>query len=108
MVPSSLVWQRLMSDSLTSETARILDGARLSAVIRSELTPRVEAFARQHGCVPGLGVVLVGENPASEIYVRNKIKAADEIGLHACLERIPASASLDDFGAIAACSYSRT
>ena len=89
-----------MSDSLTSETARILDGARLSAVIRSELTPRVEAFARQHGCVPGLGVVLVGENPASEIYVRNKIKAADEIGLHACLERIPASASLDDVLAI--------
>jgi len=89
-----------MSNSLTSETARILDGTGLSAVIRAELTPRIEAFARQHGRVPGLGVVLVGENPASEIYVRNKLKAADEIGLHACLERIPASALLDDVLAV--------
>ena len=59
----------------------ILDGNRIRDEILSELKPRVAALAAQ-GRPPGLAVVLVGHNPASEIYVRNKIKACHELGIH--------------------------
>src|ERR1035437_1012854 len=59
----------------------ILDGNRVRDEILSELKPRVAALAAQ-GRPPGLAVVLVGHNPASEIYVRNKIKACHELGIH--------------------------
>jgi methylenetetrahydrofolate dehydrogenase (NADP+)/methenyltetrahydrofolate cyclohydrolase len=58
----------------------ILDGARVRQQILDELKPRVDALARRHR-PPGLAVVLVGENPASEIYVRNKVKACSELGI---------------------------
>ena len=77
-------------------TARILDGAAIAAAIREELKPRVAAFFEQAGRPPGLAIVLVGENPASEIYVRNKLRAASEVGLRADVERLPASASLSE------------
>ncbi|MGE5360855.1 MAG: bifunctional 5,10-methylenetetrahydrofolate dehydrogenase/5,10-methenyltetrahydrofolate cyclohydrolase [Bacteroidales bacterium] len=77
-------------------TARLLDGHALSAQIRSELQPRVAQFAADRGRAPGLGIVLVGDDPASEIYVRNKLKAAAEVGMHADLLRLPASSSLAD------------
>jgi methylenetetrahydrofolate dehydrogenase (NADP+)/methenyltetrahydrofolate cyclohydrolase len=60
---------------------RILDGNRVRDEIKSELKPRVAALAA-HGRPPGLAVVLVGHNPASEIYVRNKIKACEDLGIH--------------------------
>ena len=77
-------------------TARILDGAALAKTIRMELQPRVASVASRLGRPPGLGIVLVGDDPASEVYVRNKLKAAAEIGLRADLERLPATATLDD------------
>ncbi len=84
----------------TSPTARVLDGAALGIEIRRELRPRVAGFARRHGRAPGLGVVLVGQHPASEIYVRNKLKATGELGLRADLERMPDTATLDDVLAV--------
>ena len=60
---------------------RILDGNRVRDDIKSELKPRVEALAAQ-GRPPGLAVVLVGHNPASEIYVRNKIKTCHDLGIY--------------------------
>src|ERR1035437_6139008 len=60
---------------------RILDGSRVRDDIKSELKPRVEALAAQ-GRPPGLAVVLVGHNPASEIYVRNKIKTCHDLGIY--------------------------
>ena len=60
---------------------RILDGNRVRDDIKSELKPRVEALAAR-GRPPGLAVVLVGCNPASEIYVRNKIKTCHDLGIH--------------------------
>jgi methylenetetrahydrofolate dehydrogenase (NADP+)/methenyltetrahydrofolate cyclohydrolase len=77
-------------------SARILDGQGLAARIRRDLAPRVAQFAARHGRPPGLAIVLVGQNPASEIYVRLKIKAGSEAGLRADLERLPEQASLAD------------
>jgi methylenetetrahydrofolate dehydrogenase (NADP+) / methenyltetrahydrofolate cyclohydrolase len=74
--------------------ARILDGVAIADQIRGEVRPAVEAFAERMGRPPGLGIVLVGENPASQVYVRNKLKAAAELGMRADLERMPGSASL--------------
>jgi len=77
-------------------TARVLDGRAVAARLREEITPEVAAFTRQHGRQPGLAIVLVGENPASEVYVRNKLTAGREVGVLADLERLPESASLAD------------
>jgi methylenetetrahydrofolate dehydrogenase (NADP+)/methenyltetrahydrofolate cyclohydrolase len=74
--------------------ARLLDGAAVADQIRSEVRPAVEAFTARASRPPGLGIVLVGENPASELYVRNKLKSAGATGLRADLERLPANASL--------------
>jgi methylenetetrahydrofolate dehydrogenase (NADP+)/methenyltetrahydrofolate cyclohydrolase len=77
-------------------SARRLDGAALAAQIRSDLAPRVAAFSARHHRPPGLAVVLAGQNPASEIYVRNKIKTVAEAGCRAELVRLDASASVQD------------
>jgi len=76
--------------------ARVLDGVAIANQIRAEVAPAVAAFAKRMGRPPGLGIVLVGDNPASEVYVRNKLKSAGEAGLFAELTRLPAAASLDD------------
>ncbi len=77
-------------------TARVLDGAAVAARIRAALAPGIAAFASRAGRRPGLGIVLVGNDPASEIYVRGKLKSAGEAGLRADLERLPETAALAD------------
>jgi methylenetetrahydrofolate dehydrogenase (NADP+)/methenyltetrahydrofolate cyclohydrolase len=77
-------------------TARTLDGQALARTLQEEIRPEVAAFTRQHGRPPGLGIVLVGDHPASEVYVRNKLKAGADIGFRADLERLPASASVSE------------
>ena len=72
--------------------ARILDGTATGAAIRAELKPRVEALQARAGRPPGLGIVLAGHDPASEIYVRNKLKTAGEAGIRAELIRVAAEA----------------
>jgi len=76
--------------------ARLLDGVAVANQIRAEVAPAVAAFTAKVGRRPGLGIVLVGDNPASEVYVRNKLKSAGEAGLLAELFRLPTTASLDD------------
>jgi methylenetetrahydrofolate dehydrogenase (NADP+) / methenyltetrahydrofolate cyclohydrolase len=80
--------------------ARLLDGIAIANAIRAEVRPAIAAFADRMGRPPGLGVVLVGENPASEIYVRNKLKAAEEVGVRADLERLPANTSMSEVLAV--------
>jgi methylenetetrahydrofolate dehydrogenase (NADP+)/methenyltetrahydrofolate cyclohydrolase len=65
-----------------SLVAQILDGNRVRDQIKGECRPRAEAFFRHAGRQPGLAVVLVGENPASQVYVRNKTKTAGETGIY--------------------------
>ena len=81
-------------------SARVLDGIAVAKQIREELRPRIDAFTSRAGRPPGLGIVLVGEDPASEIYVRGKLKSAGESGLRADLERLPADASLPQLLAV--------
>src|SRR5271169_658030 len=61
--------------------ARILDGTKIATDIRSEVAAEVRTMAAA-GVRPGLAVVLVGHNPASEIYVRGKVKASEEVGVY--------------------------
>ena len=75
-------------------SARILDGVAVANQIRAEVGPAVVAFTARAGRPPGLGIVLVGEHPASEIYVRNKLKSAGEAGFRADLSRLPATTSV--------------
>jgi methylenetetrahydrofolate dehydrogenase (NADP+)/methenyltetrahydrofolate cyclohydrolase len=79
-----------------SMPARVLDGQALAARLQTEIEPQVAAFGAQHGRPPGLAIVLVGDNPASEVYVRNKVKAGSGVGFRVDLERLPETAALGD------------
>lgn len=76
--------------------AQILDGKALARDIRAQLKTEIEAHKARLGRVPGLAVVLVGDDPASATYVGNKEKAAAEIGMHGEVIRLPATASLGE------------
>jgi methylenetetrahydrofolate dehydrogenase (NADP+)/methenyltetrahydrofolate cyclohydrolase len=69
----------------------ILDGKSIGAAVREEVKEGAAAFSAEHGRPPGLSVVLVGEDPASVVYTRNKEKAAKEAGIAGALHRLPAS-----------------
>ena len=69
-------------------SARRLDGVRVAAAIRAEVAPDVSAFAQRYGRPPALDIVLVGDNPASQIYVRNKERAGREAGLDVRIHRL--------------------
>ena len=60
--------------------AKIIDGKKISADIRSEIKAECESFRNEHGYAPGLAVIIVGEDPASQVYVRNKKRACEEVG----------------------------
>ncbi|NCT82136.1 MAG: bifunctional methylenetetrahydrofolate dehydrogenase/methenyltetrahydrofolate cyclohydrolase FolD [Comamonadaceae bacterium] len=71
-------------------TAQLIDGLALSKATRAEVAQRAAALTAQ-GRQPGLAVVLVGDNPASQVYVRNKVKACEEAGIRSVLEKYDAS-----------------
>ena len=76
-------------------TARILDGSRMAAEIRAEVAAEVKAMAAS-GVRPGLAVVLVGHNPASEVYVRGKVKSSEEVGIYSEKHTPPESVSTEE------------
>lgn len=71
-------------------TGQLIDGNALSKQLRADVAARAAAL-RARGLTPGLAVVLVGDNPASQVYVRNKVKACEDSGLHSVLEKYDAS-----------------
>ncbi|MBS0495538.1 MAG: bifunctional methylenetetrahydrofolate dehydrogenase/methenyltetrahydrofolate cyclohydrolase FolD [Proteobacteria bacterium] len=73
-------------------TAQLIDGNALSRRLRTEVAQRTAAL-KARGITPGLAVVLVGHNPASQVYVRNKVKACEDVGFHSVLEKYDASLS---------------
>ena len=82
--------------------ARRLEGKTVAEAIRSALEPRIEAFTAAAGRPPGLGILLAGHDGGSEIYVRNKVKACEALGVVADLERVPEEATLGEVMAIVA------
>ena len=72
-------------------TARIIDGKSIAADLRGKVTDAVHRLLRDRGLVPGIAVVLVGENPASEVYVRTKSKMVAAAGMHALDRKLPAT-----------------
>lgn len=79
----------------TTMTAQTIDGNALSRQLRADVARRADAL-KARGTVPGLAVVLVGDNPASQVYVRNKVKACEDNGLHSVLEKYDADLSEAD------------
>ena len=73
-------------------TARIINGSALAQQIREEAAVRAASLTAA-GIKPGLAVVLVGEDPASQVYVRNKVAACEKAGFHSVMERYPADLS---------------
>ena len=77
----------------------IIDGKALAAKLRGELKEKVAAFKSEKGDI-GLAVVLVGEDPASQVYVRNKIKACEEVGIRSFSYHLPAESSQEEVEAL--------
>ncbi|MGA8391841.1 MAG: bifunctional methylenetetrahydrofolate dehydrogenase/methenyltetrahydrofolate cyclohydrolase FolD [Burkholderiaceae bacterium] len=71
-------------------TAQLIDGVALSARLRADVATRIGAL-KAHGVTPGLAVILVGDDPASAVYVRNKVKACADTGVHSVFEKYEAS-----------------
>ena len=80
--------------------AQIIDGKAVAQKVRDEVKAGVEAFRRAHGRAPGLHVVLVGDDQASAVYVRNKEKAAEEVGMAGKVYRLAASTTEKDLLAL--------
>jgi methylenetetrahydrofolate dehydrogenase (NADP+)/methenyltetrahydrofolate cyclohydrolase len=77
-------------------TAQIIDGKAFAAKLRSQVADATAEVKTKHKLTPGLAVVLVGEDPASEVYVRNKNKMTVEVGMNSYEHKLPASASRDE------------
>ena len=77
-------------------TAALLDGKAVAAKVRSEVEQEARRFTERHGRAPGLHVILVGEDPASVVYTRNKERASNEVGILGKLHRLPAETSQAD------------
>ncbi|HVW68942.1 MAG TPA: tetrahydrofolate dehydrogenase/cyclohydrolase catalytic domain-containing protein, partial [Steroidobacteraceae bacterium] len=75
--------------------AKIIDGRQVAASIRQECKARVAALREHRGVTPGLAVILVGDNPASAVYVGSKIKACAEVGIRSFKKQYPASIDED-------------
>ncbi|MBQ8331815.1 MAG: bifunctional methylenetetrahydrofolate dehydrogenase/methenyltetrahydrofolate cyclohydrolase FolD [Clostridia bacterium] len=80
--------------------ANIIDGKAISAAIRAEIKEETAAFEKEHGFRPGLAVIIVGEDPASQVYVRNKRRACDEVGFYSKAYELPASTTQQELNAL--------
>ena len=77
-------------------SAVVLSGKDLAARIRDDIKNEAEAFRKERGYAPGLAVILVGDDPASQVYVRNKEKACIEVGFHSVVERMDGSTTMEE------------
>ena len=81
-------------------TATIIDGKTFAAGLRTRIADGVVAYQAEAGRVPGLAVILVGEDPASAVYVRNKAKQTIEVGMHSVEHKLPADTMQADLIAL--------
>ncbi len=80
--------------------AYIIDGKAISAQIREEIAQKVQVYSEKTGMRPGLAVVIVGDNPASQVYVRNKKKACEQVGFNSWVYEMPESTTQDELNAL--------
>jgi len=80
--------------------AKIIDGKAISAAIRGEIAAEVEQMKKNNGFVPGLAVIIVGEDPASQVYVRNKKKDCDETGINSIVHALPENTTQEELLAL--------
>ena len=80
--------------------ANIIDGKAISAQIREEIAEKVKTYNEKTGLRPGLAVIIVGENPASQVYVRNKKKACEQVGFNSWVYEMPESTTQDELNAL--------
>lgn len=78
----------------------LINGKEISAAIRAELREECTAFVAKRGYAPGLAVVIVGEDPASQVYVRNKARACEEVGFYSEVHRLPAETTQDELNTL--------
>ncbi|MBR6651065.1 MAG: bifunctional methylenetetrahydrofolate dehydrogenase/methenyltetrahydrofolate cyclohydrolase FolD [Clostridia bacterium] len=76
--------------------AHIIDGKKIAAATRADIAERVAAFEKENGFKPGLAVIIVGENPASQVYVRNKKKACEDVGMYSVVIEMPEATTQDE------------
>ena len=80
--------------------AQRIDGKLISAQIRGEISEECRAFIEKNGYAPGLAVIIVGENPASQVYVRNKKKACEEVGFYSEVHELPEATTQEELNAL--------
>ena len=80
--------------------ANIINGKEISAAIRAEIKEATERLVAESGVRPGLAVIIVGEDPASQVYVRNKKRACDEVGFYSESYELPESTTQDELNAL--------
>ncbi len=80
--------------------AQIIDGKLISRTVREEIKQACERFAKESGILPGLAVIIVGEDPASQVYVRNKKKACEEVGFYSVVHELPAATTQEELNAL--------
>ncbi len=80
--------------------AHIIDGKAISAAIRTEIREETEKFEKENGFRPGLAVIIVGEDPASQVYVRNKRRACEEVGFYSEAYELPAETTQEELNAL--------
>lgn len=80
--------------------AYIIDGKAISAQIREEIAQKVQVYSEKTGTRPGLAVIIVGDNPASQVYVRNKKKACEQVGFNSWVYEMPESTTQDELNAL--------
>ena len=80
--------------------AQRIDGKLISAQIRGEISEECKTFVEKNGYAPGLAVIIVGENPASQVYVRNKKKACEEVGFYSEVHELPEATTQAELNAL--------
>lgn len=83
-----------------NKMAYIIDGKAISAQIREEIAQKVQVYSEKTGTRPGLAVIIVGDNPASQVYVRNKKKACEQVGFNSWVYEMPESTTQDELNAL--------
>lgn len=80
----------------TKNSSKIIDGKAFAARVRSSVAADIKTLKEKHGLTPGLAVIIVGEDAASQVYVRNKVKQTSEVGMHSVHRELPADTSQAD------------